>query len=147
MRMQDHVGIFLVANLLQQDLPTQTTVIHDFMSKMHEKDQATLDLQHRVVKSEALVKDACRNPPQSIRSIKIDTSQYKGEESESLSRWLVEIDMAMGARQLREPSLQVALAMSSLGGRAKTWAFGKLMSDSRAFPTYDVFVRELKLMK
>ena len=35
--------------------------------------------------------------------------------------------------------------MSNLGGRAKTWAFGKLMTNSMAFPSYDVFVRELKL--
>ena len=31
-RMQDHVGIFLVANLLQQDEPTQKTTIHAFMN-------------------------------------------------------------------------------------------------------------------
>ena len=145
-RMQDHVGTLMVANLLQQDHPTQRSVIHAFMEKMAEKDRVILEFQHRATSSEAIARDALRgqSQSQSIRSIKIETSQYRGEERESLSRWLVEMDVAMNARQLREPSLQVALAMSSLGGRAKAWAFGRLMSDSDSFPTYEIFVSQLK---
>ncbi len=35
------------------------------------------------------------------------------------------------------------IAMSKLVGKAKAWAFGRLMSDSLVFPSYEVFQRDL----
>ena len=80
----------------------------------------------------------------SSHSLKLDTSQYKGEDSEAILRWFVEIETAMSARDITDPTRQVAYAMSRLAGRAKTWAYGKRLADPACFPTYDHFKRELR---
>ena len=77
-------------------------------------------------------------------SLKLDVSKYRGETSDPLLRWLVELDSAVAARQIVEPRQQVAFAMSCLAGRAKSWAFGRLMADGECFPNYETFKDELK---
>lgn len=85
-------------------------------------------------------------PGQSTRtpSLKIEVSKYKGGENEPLLRWFVELDAAVEARQLKEESQRVVFAMSNLAGRAKSWAYGRRLSDPNCFPSYDVFKRELR---
>lgn len=79
-----------------------------------------------------------------VSPLKLDVAPYRGGENEPLLRWFVELDAAIEARQLTESAQQVAFAMSKLGGRAKTWAFGKRMSDADCFPTYEHFKYDLK---
>ncbi|KAF1327942.1 Membrane protein, partial [Globisporangium splendens] len=85
-------------------------------------------------------------PVSSFRTVplKLDVSPYRGGENEPLSRWFVELDAAITARQLRDPSQQVLFAMSNLAGRAKSWAYGKRLVDLNCFPSYDHFKTELK---
>ncbi|KAF1317464.1 reverse transcriptase, partial [Globisporangium splendens] len=79
-----------------------------------------------------------------VAPLKLDVSPYRGGENEPLARWFVELDAAITARQLRDPSQQVLFAMSNLAGRAKSWAYGKRLADLNCFPSYDHFKTELK---
>jgi len=78
------------------------------------------------------------------RSIKLDTSTYQGNEGEAILRWFVEIETAMSARDIIDPSRQVAYAMSRLAGRAKSWAYGRRLADPICFPDYASFKRDLR---
>ncbi|KAF1325581.1 reverse transcriptase, partial [Globisporangium splendens] len=85
-------------------------------------------------------------PVSSLRTVplKLDVSPCRGGENEPLSRWFVELDAAITARQLRDPSQQVLFAMSNLAGRAKSWAYGKRLADPNCFYSYEDFKAELK---
>lgn len=82
--------------------------------------------------------------PRRITPLKVDVSTYNGGENEPLLRWFVELDAAIEARQLTDTSQQVTFAMSKLGGRAKSWAFGKRMSNPICFPSYEHLKYELR---
>jgi hypothetical protein len=82
--------------------------------------------------------------PSSSHSLKLETSEYKGGEGEALLRWFVELETAINARDIVNPARQVAFAMSRLGGRAKSWAYGKRLSDPSCFPDYSSFKKELR---
>ncbi|KAF1327390.1 reverse transcriptase, partial [Globisporangium splendens] len=99
----------------------------------------------RDVIGEAAVVSLLRSAsPEDQKSAVLDVSPYRGGENEPLSRWFVELDAAIAARQLRDPSQQVLFAMSNLAGRAKSWAYGKRLVDLNCFPSYDHFKTELK---
>lgn len=85
--------------------------------------------------------EARSNRPQSL---KVDVAKYKGTDSESLPRWLVELDAAIKARNILGDEMKVTYAMSCLAGRAKTWAFGVRMADSTSFLTYKSFKEDLR---
>ncbi|KAG6610671.1 reverse transcriptase [Phytophthora cinnamomi] len=76
--------------------------------------------------------------------LKLNVSNYVGREGEPLLRWLVELDTAIAARRIVDPLSKVAFAMSCLGGRARSWAYGRRLSDPTCFSTYEVFKEELK---
>ncbi|OWZ07258.1 putative membrane protein [Phytophthora megakarya] len=77
--------------------------------------------------------------------LKLRVSNYMGREGETLLRWLVELDTAVMARRLVDPLAKVAFAMSCLGGRAKSWAYRRRLTDPSCFSTYESFKEELKL--
>lgn len=105
------------------------------------------DDQRRAAQGQ-LQHEASRSPSHDVQRkvhpLKLDVSYYKGGEHEPLLRWFVEIDTAIRARQLSDEGQQVAFAMSKLAGRAKSWAYGKRLSDPKCFPTYETFKEELK---
>ncbi|OWY96282.1 LOW QUALITY PROTEIN: hypothetical protein PHMEG_00033491, partial [Phytophthora megakarya] len=72
-------------------------------------------------------------------------SNYEGKEGETLLRWLVELDTAIMARRIVDSLSKVAFTMSCLGGRARSWAYGRRLSDPTCFSTYESFKKELKL--
>ncbi|KAG6590629.1 reverse transcriptase [Phytophthora cinnamomi] len=76
--------------------------------------------------------------------LKLSVSDYVGREGEPLLRWLVELDTAIAARRIVDPLSKVAFAMSCLGGRARSWAYGRRLSDPTCFSTYEVFKEEIK---
>ena len=82
--------------------------------------------------------------PSRRQELKLDVSKYSGSDGESLLRWFVELEAALQARNLSNPQLQVAFAMSCLAGRAKTWAFGRRLADSECFGTYQQFRAALR---
>ncbi|KAF1326170.1 reverse transcriptase, partial [Globisporangium splendens] len=129
-RMQDVIGEAAVVSLLRSASPEdQKSAVVSFM-------------HHEIMSSRKQV----ATPVSSIRTVplKLDVSPYRGGENEPLSRWFVELDAAIAARQLRDPSQQVLFAMSNLAGRAKSWAYGKRLADLNCFPSYDHFKTELK---
>ncbi|KAL4178167.1 hypothetical protein KRP22_003089 [Phytophthora ramorum] len=79
-----------------------------------------------------------------VESFKLHVSSYVGREGEPLLRWLVEVDTAITARRIVDPLSKVAFAMSCLGGRARSWAYGRRLTDPTCFSTYEDFKEELK---
>ncbi|POM73931.1 LOW QUALITY PROTEIN: Putative retroelement [Phytophthora palmivora] len=65
--------------------------------------------------------------------------------AEHLKLHLVELDIAITARRIVDPLSKVAFAMSCLGGRARSWAYGHRLTDPTCFSTYEAFKEELKL--
>ncbi|KAF1321211.1 hypothetical protein FI667_g12043, partial [Globisporangium splendens] len=129
-RMRDVIGEAAVVSLLRSASPEdQKSAVVSFM-------------HHEIMSSRKQV----ATPVSSLRTVplKLDVSPYRGGENEPLSRWFVELDAAITARQLRDPSQQVLFAMSNLAGRAKSWAYGKRLVDLNCFPSYDHFKTELK---
>ncbi|GMG17215.1 unnamed protein product [Phytophthora fragariaefolia] len=79
-----------------------------------------------------------------VESLKLHVNSYVGREGEPLLCWLVEVDTAITARRIVDPLSKVAFAMSCLGGRARSWAYGRRLTDPTCFSTYEVFKEELR---
>ncbi|KAE8877894.1 hypothetical protein PF003_g38018 [Phytophthora fragariae] len=79
-----------------------------------------------------------------VESLKLHVNSYVGREGEPLLRWLVEVDTAITARRIVDPLSKVAFAMSCLGGRARSWAYGRRLTDPTCFSAYEVFKEELR---
>jgi hypothetical protein len=77
------------------------------------------------------------------KPLKVNVSRYSGHEKEHLPKWILEVEMALEAGQLRDPTQQVAFTLSHLTGRARSWAFSKAMMNANVFPTFAVLTREL----
>ncbi len=122
----------------------QHASISKFMD--HELQEAQLrstELEKQLLATQQRMAAVATAAKPRIAPVKVDVSKYKGLNTESLPRWLVEIDAAILARCIEEPSMQVTFAMSNLAGRAKSWAFGRKMADRDCFPSYESFKREL----
>ncbi|KAF1318860.1 Pol protein, partial [Globisporangium splendens] len=129
-RMRNVIGEAAVISLLRSASPED------------QKNAAVSFMHHEIIESRKQV----ATPVSSFRTVplKLDVSPYRGGENEPLSRWFVELDAATTARQLRDPMQQVLFAMSNLAGRAKSWAYGKRLSDPNCFYSYEDFKAELK---
>ncbi|GMF44497.1 unnamed protein product [Phytophthora fragariaefolia] len=79
-----------------------------------------------------------------VESLKLHLNSYVGREGEPPLRWLVEVDTAITARRIVDPLSKVAFAMSCLGGRARSWAYGRRLTDPTCFSTCEVFKEELR---
>ncbi|KAG2964493.1 hypothetical protein PC121_g24547 [Phytophthora cactorum] len=53
------------------------------------------------------------------------------------------VDTAIAARRIFDEPSKVAFAMSCLGGRARSWAYGRRLTDATCFGTYAEFKEEL----
>ncbi|KAF1313441.1 Pol protein, partial [Globisporangium splendens] len=129
-RMRNVIGEATVISLLRSASPED------------QKNAAVSFMHHEIIESRKQV----ATPVSSFRTVplKLDVSPYRGGENEPLSRWFVELDAAITARQLRDPMQRVLFAMSNLAGRAKSWAYGKRLSDPNCFYSYEDFKAELK---
>ncbi|KAF1315473.1 Pol protein, partial [Globisporangium splendens] len=129
-RMRNIIGEAAVISLLRSASPED------------QKNAAVSFMHHEIIESRKQV----ATPVSSFRTVplKLDVSPYRGGENEPLSRWFVELDAAITARQLRDPMQRVLFAMSNLAGRAKSWAYGKRLSDPNCFYSYEDFKAELK---
>ncbi|KAF1318279.1 reverse transcriptase, partial [Globisporangium splendens] len=129
-RMRNVIGEAAVISLLRSASPED------------QKSAAVSFMHHEIIESRKQV----ATPVSSFRTVplKLDVSPYRGGENEPLSRWFVELDAAITARQLRDPMQRVLFAMSNLAGRAKSWAYGKRLSDPNCFYSYEDFKAELK---
>ena len=120
------------AMLLNGTPETHRASLHSFMS--HEAG----------VRSSMIYHDTSRRKEPSVRPIKMDITQYKGTEEESLPRCFIEVESAFMARQIWDDEMQVAFAMSILSGRARSWAFGKRMADPQGFAHFGQFRQEIE---
>ena len=75
--------------------------------------------------------------------VKLEASIYGAREYENLAQWFVEVQTALRARRIGEDDMQVAYAMSRLGGRARSWAYSRIMSDPTCFPNWETLKTEL----
>lgn len=112
------------------------------LSPMDQKNAAVNFMHNEVAGTQGLQATPVTN--NRVFPLKIDVSSYKGSEREPLLRWFVELDAAIEARQLRDQYQQVVFAMSKLGGRAKSWAYGKRLADPNCFSSYADFKAELR---
>jgi len=112
-------------------------------SSIGTQKEAVLNFMH----NEIIAASQQATPGRTTRApaLKIDVSKYKGGENEPLLRWFVELDAAVEARQLKEESQRIVFAMSNLAGRAKSWAYGRRLSDPNCFATYGEFKKDLRL--
>ncbi|GMF49462.1 unnamed protein product [Phytophthora fragariaefolia] len=79
-----------------------------------------------------------------VESLKLHVNSYVGREGEPLLRWLVEVDTAITARRIVDPLSKVPFAMLCLGGRARSWAYVRRLTDPTCFSTYEVFKEEFR---
>ncbi|KAG2803304.1 hypothetical protein PC118_g24686 [Phytophthora cactorum] len=79
-----------------------------------------------------------------VHSLKLHVGNYVGKEGGPLVRWLVEVDNAITARRIFDDPSKVAFAMSCLGGRARSLAYGRRLTDATCFSTYAEFKEELR---
>ncbi|KAG4043995.1 hypothetical protein PC123_g20549 [Phytophthora cactorum] len=116
-RLATVIGEVAVATMLRTLSPTeQHGVALGFIVK-EQRDAAT-----------ATTTTASSGTTPRVQSLKLHVSNYVGKEGEPLLRWLVE----------------VAFAMSCLGGRARSWAYGHRLTDATCFGTYAEFKEELR---
>ncbi|KAG2871938.1 hypothetical protein PC117_g28133 [Phytophthora cactorum] len=54
------------------------------------------------------------------------------------------VDTAIAARLIFDEPSKVAFVMSCLGGRARSWAYGRRLTDATCFGTYAEFKEELR---
>ncbi|KAG3030343.1 hypothetical protein PC120_g3810 [Phytophthora cactorum] len=54
------------------------------------------------------------------------------------------VDTAIAARRIFDDPSKVAIAMSCLGGRARSWAYGRRLTNATRFSTYAEFKEELR---
>jgi len=141
-RMVESVGTDIVGAMLTTlDVTTQRASIFAFVQRevtaVHQQNNL---LMQQIQQRQDVVVERTQRP----EFLKLEVTKYRGSESESLLRWLVELEAAILARGIKDPLMQVAFAMSNLAGRAKTWAFGKRLSDHTCFNTYEIFRDELR---
>ncbi|KAG2994309.1 hypothetical protein PC120_g22033 [Phytophthora cactorum] len=79
-----------------------------------------------------------------VQSLKLHVRNYVRKEGEPLLRFLVEVDTAIAPRRIFDEPSKVAFAMSCLGGRARSWAYGRRLTDATCFCTYAVFKEEIR---
>ncbi len=82
--------------------------------------------------------------PLQQKPVRLAVAKFDGKEGENLPRWLREVEVAAMAQLILSDKLRIAFAMSHMGGRAKDWAFTKILADEHAFPTWEMFVEELR---
>ena len=76
--------------------------------------------------------------------LKIDISKYKGDEDDSLLRWLVDLDDAIAARHIKGDAMQVTFSLSNLTGRAKVWAIGHKLQNPPTFGSLNILKSRLR---
>ncbi|KAG3230677.1 hypothetical protein PI124_g24226 [Phytophthora idaei] len=132
-RLATAIGEAAVATMLRTLSPTeQHGVALGFVAK-----------EQRAAAAATTTKASSGTTPR-VQSLKLHVSNYVGKEGEPLLRWLVEVDTAIAARRTFDDPSKVAFAMSCLGGRVRSWAYGRQLMDATYFGTYAEFKEELR---
>ncbi|POM58419.1 LOW QUALITY PROTEIN: Hypothetical protein PHPALM_36932 [Phytophthora palmivora] len=68
-----------------------------------------------------------------------------GDKRLHLNWWFCEVDIAIEARHLSTELARTRFLLSTLGGKAKEWALGKLVADASCFPTMESMTADLRV--
>lgn len=136
----DTLGKSVAANIAMLPIPEQHSVLAAW--RTHNRFA-------RILEHTQSVPAPIPSPTSSLhiegRTVRLDVTEYRGEERESLPRWLVEIQSAMAAMGLRDNTVNAAFAISKLDGRAKTWALGRKLADPEALLSFEALKEELTM--
>ncbi|POM69143.1 Gag protein [Phytophthora palmivora] len=84
----------------------------------------------RVAGSVVELKSAQPNP------LRLKVNPYEEKEGENLHFWAREVELAIDAALISSERLRVAFALSTLEGRAKTWAYTREATTTDGFTTW-----------
>ncbi|POM62173.1 Gag protein [Phytophthora palmivora] len=73
--------------------------------------------------------------PAQPKPLRLKVNPYEGKEGENLHFWVNEVELAVDAALISTERLRVALALSKLGGREKTWAYTREAATPGCFTT------------
>ncbi|KAG3175932.1 hypothetical protein PC128_g17493 [Phytophthora cactorum] len=132
-RLATVIGEVSVATMLRTLSPTQQHGVAPGFIVMEQRDAAT-----------ATTTTASSGTTPRVQSLKLHVSSYVGKEGEPRLRWLVEVDTAVAARRIANEPSKIELAMSCFGGRARSSAYGRRLTDATCFSTYAEFKEELR---
>ena len=136
-QMQDVCGRFAVKDLLVRSIDDQHEALRHFGAKIDA-------LQTQFAPQVAAQPAQASFQGSGLRPLKTEVGVFRGNEGDPLRYWFAELAMAIQARQLSDEFQKVAFALSKLGGRAKTWALGKLMVDGNYFSSFAKLCEELE---
>ncbi|GMF54737.1 unnamed protein product [Phytophthora fragariaefolia] len=77
------------------------------------------------------------------KPLMVSVKTFEGKEGESLLLWTHELEMEMGSALLKTEQQRVALAISTLSGRAREWALTCGTSVETSFPTWELLKQQL----
>lgn len=78
------------------------------------------------------------------KPIKLSTVPYSGRENENLRHWELAVSQAATAQLISDEPTMVTFALSRLSGKAREWAYSRMLQDSHVFPTWARFAELLR---
>ena len=78
------------------------------------------------------------------KPIKLSTVPYNGRENENLRHWELAVCQAANAQLITDEETLVTFALSRLSGKAREWAYSRMLQDSNVFPTWNRFAELLR---
>lgn len=78
------------------------------------------------------------------RAVKLAVPPYYGKETENLAHWLLAVWQGAQAQLIEGDDLLVTFSISFLAGRAREWAYSRLLEDGGAFPSFLSFKEQLR---
>lgn len=88
--------------------------------------------------------DEARKSQEALTKLPVDTSFYRGTEKENLPRWILEVQLAIEARNVQNERQKVVYAMSRLRDRARDWAYAQVLKEPEFFTSFVDFSTKLK---
>jgi hypothetical protein len=138
-KMQGILGPEGLAQLLTQSAEAQVSRVEQFISYENAlMDHVRGALQQQTAPAPVAVHN-------STKPLHLKVNAFSGDDSENLTLWFRELEMAMEAALLTDERLKVAFAVSHLGGRARNWALTRDSTVIGAFPSWEQLKHELRL--
>ncbi|POM74648.1 Gag protein [Phytophthora palmivora] len=82
--------------------------------------------------------------PAQPKPLMLKDNPYEPKEGENLHFWVREVELAMDAALISTERIQVAFALSNLGGRVKTWAYTREATTPGCFTTWAQLFAQLR---
>lgn len=134
------LGAENMASLASQSPDAITALLEAFMQyESALVEQIVASLRPKVLAAGIAAADDSFLIEQLIRGIRT----FAGKDEDNLLFSIREVEMVMAAAFLYSEQQRVALAVSSLGGRARRWALTCGTSVCNAFPTWDVLKQQM----